>query len=89
MAVTALSGAVALSAGTAFAGHDHFIVTPNGDCHQVAAGQTAISDPSHGGYHQYHDHVHSGATGGTTGAPYQLGDGHSQVLVFRDDCFAP
>ncbi|MDP1794295.1 MAG: hypothetical protein Q8K63_09185 [Acidimicrobiales bacterium] len=82
-------GAVALSSGSAQAGHDHYMVTPNGDCHQVAQGQTAISDPTHGGYHQYHDHVHSGATGGSTASPFQLGDGHSVVFVYRDDCVAP
>ena len=44
-----------MSALPAQAGHDHYIVTPNGACHQVAAGQTSIDDPSHGGYHRFHD----------------------------------
>lgn len=83
------SGAVTFSAGSAYAGHDHFVVTPNGNCHQVARGQTAINDPASGGFHQYHDHVHKGATGGSTGAPFELGDGHSRVVVYRDDCYSP
>ncbi len=88
VAAAVVSGVVTFTSGTANAGHDHFIVTPNGNCHQVAQGQTARTDPAHGG-HKFHDHVHLGATGGTSGAPFQLGDGHSQVVVFRDDCFAP
>jgi len=84
-----VAAGVTLSAGTANAAHDHFIVTPNGDCHQVASGQTAISDPDHGGFHKFHDKVHAGATGGDTGAPFELGDGHSRVLLYKDDCFAP
>ena len=83
------AGALTMSAGSAYAGHDHYVVTPNGDCHQVARGQTAINDSARGGYHQYHDHVHSGATGGSTAAPFELGDGHSVVVVYRDDCSAP
>ena len=79
------SGAVTLSVGSAYAGHDHFVVTPNGNCHQVAQGQTAIRETAHGGYHQFHDHVHYGATDGP-GAPVELGDGHSQVAVYKDHC---
>lgn len=89
VAAAMVAGAVTLSGGTAYAAHDHFVVTPNGNCHQVAQGQTAISDPDHGGYHQFHDHVHLGATGGSSAAPYELGDGHSQVVVYKDDCAAP
>ena len=82
-------GGLMAPATTAWAGHDHYIVTPNGRCHQVAPGQTGIGDPNAGGYHQFHDHVHLGATGGTSGAPYQLGDGHARVVVYKDDCVAP
>lgn len=78
-----------LSASPASAGHDHYIVTPNGECHQVAAGQTSIEDPSHGGYHQFHDHVHTGAA-----APDNktLGHGHAAAHVYKaadapDSCF--
>ena len=81
-----VSGAVTFAAGAAYAGHDHFVVTPNGNCHQVARGQTAISDSAHGGYHQYHLHVHFGATGGSGGAPIELGDGNSVVAVYKDAC---
>ena len=79
------SGAVTLSVGSAYAAHDHFVVTPNGNCHQVARGQTAISNHAHGGYHQFHDHVHFGATGGP-GGTVKLGDGHSQVAVHGFNC---
>ena len=85
-AVAVVSGAVTFSAGSAYAIHDHFVVTPNGNCHQVARGQTAIDDTAPGGYHQYHDHVHFGATGGSGGAPIELGDGHSVVAVYKDFC---
>lgn len=78
-----------LATAPAWAAHDHYVVTPNGDCHQVARGQTAIGDADHGGFHRFHDNVHRDATGGSTAAPYELGDGHSQVVVYRDDCAAP
>ena len=88
MAVAVLSLLV-MSALPAAAGHDHYIVTPNGACHQVAPGQTSIDDPSHGGYHQFHDHVHTGAA-----APDNktLGHGHAAVEVYKaadapDFCF--
>lgn len=72
--------AMAMSAAPAVAGHDHYVVTPNGKCHQVAAGQTAIADEAHGGYHQFHDHVHTGAA-----APDNrtLGHGNAAVLVYK------
>ena len=38
-AVAVVSGAVTFSAGSAYAIHDHFVVTPNGNCHQVARGR--------------------------------------------------
>ena len=86
VAVAVVSGAVAFSAGSAYAGHDHFVVTPNGKCHEVAQGQTGITDSTHGGYHQFHVHVHFGATGGSGGAPIELGDGHSVVAVYGYNC---
>ena len=80
---------LAMSALPAAASHDHYIVTPNGECHQVASGQTSIDDPSHGGYHQFHDHVHTGAA-----APDNktLGHGHAAAQVYKaadapDICF--
>ena len=88
-AAAVLAGTTGIASTAAWAGHDHYVVTPSGKCHQVAAGQTAINDPSQGGYHQFHDQVHRDATGGSTAAPYELGDGHSQVVVYRDDCSAP
>ena len=71
---------VATSATPALAGHDHYVVTPNGQCHQVASGQTSIDDAAHGGYHQFHVHVHTGAA-----APDNrtLGHGHAAVEVYK------
>ena len=71
---------IALSAAPALAEHDHYVVTPNGQCHQVASGQTSIADDTHGGHHQFHDHVHTGAA-----APDNktLGHGHSAVEVYK------
>jgi hypothetical protein len=73
----------AVTALPAWAGHDHFIETPNGSCHQVAAGQTGIDDAGHGGYHRFHQNVHLGAT---DEANRYLGDGSSPVAVYKDSC---
>ena len=70
-------------AAPAFAGHDHYIETPNGNCHQVAQGQTSIVDSSHGGYHRFHGNVHLGATDETN---RDLGGGHSPVNVYKNAC---
>jgi hypothetical protein len=75
---------MALSAAPALAGHDHFIVTPNGQCHQVAAGQTSIDDESHGGYHRFHVNVHTGAT--LAPDHHILGHGHAKVEVYKKAC---
>lgn len=88
VSVTALTTAgfgIALTALPASAAHTHYVATPNGECHQVAAGQTSISDPAHSGYHQYHEHVHLGATGdpGTAG-DNNLGQGRAQVQVYKE-----
>ena len=74
---------LAMSAAPALAGHDHYIVTPNGQCHQVAQGQTAIDDESRGGYHRFHKNVHLGAT-----EEYNeiLGQGNAAVKVYRNAC---
>ena len=68
--------AVMVLAAPAAAGHAHYIVTPNGQCHQVAAGQTAINDESHGGKHRFHNNVHTGAADGGI-----LGHGNAAVGV--------
>ena len=73
----------ALSAAPALAAHDHYIVTPNGQCHQVASGQTSIASPTHGGYHRFHVNVHTGAAGGDGGNEV-LGHGNAAVNVYRD-----
>ena len=66
----------------AFAGHDHFVETPNGKCHQVAKGQTSINDSTHGGYHRFHANVHVGAT---DDGNRDLGKGHSRVNVYKEN----
>lgn len=79
-AVTILGAGLAATmlGGPAFAGHVHYVMTPNGACHQVGSGQTSIEDVDHGGYHQFHDHVHIGATGDD-----HLGNGHAAVAVYK------
>lgn len=82
VAVSAAAFVVAM-VSPAFAGHDHFVETPNGQCHQVAQGQTSIDDDSHGGYHRFHNNVHLGATDETN---RDLGMGYSSVDVYKDAC---
>lgn len=83
LAVAASTAMVfALSAAPALAAHDHYIVTPNGQCHQVASGQTSISDATHGGFHRFHDNVHTGAAGGEGGNKI-LGHGHAAAEVYK------
>jgi hypothetical protein len=81
------AGALAASmmAGPALAGHVHYVMTPNGTCHEVASGQTSIADADHGGFHRFHDNVHLGATGdtGTTG-DNNLGDGNAPVALYKE-----
>ena len=79
----AISAAGIIASGTiALAGHDHYVLTPNGKCHQVAAGQTAIDDPGHGGRHRYHANVHIGATQSAT-QDDNLGDGPAATAVYK------
>lgn len=85
-AVTILGAGLAATmlAGPAFAGHVHYVMTPNGACHQVGSRQTSIDDVDQGGYHQFHDHVHIGATGDTgTAGDDHLGNGHAPVAVYK------
>ena len=82
VAVALSAASVLASARSRRAGHDHYVLTPNGKCHQVAKGQTAISDPEHGGHHRYHANVHVGATESAT-APDNLGDGRAAVAVYK------
>ena len=70
--------------GPAMADHVHYVLTPSGNCHAVASGQTSIADPDHGGFHQFHDHVHLGATGATgTAGDDHLGMGHAAAAVYK------
>jgi hypothetical protein len=67
--VVPVVGLVLAGAGPAAAAHPHYVMTPNGKCHAVAGGQTAISDPAHGGEHRFHHNVHLGAgSDGTLGS---------------------
>ncbi len=81
-------GVVGLAAAPAQAAHDHFLVTPNGQCHQIAQGQTGIAESDHGGYHRYHHNVHLGATESTVN-PDALGDGQSRVSVYKTPVPSP
>jgi Spy/CpxP family protein refolding chaperone len=83
VAALALTGTT-LASAPAHAGHDHFIVTPTGMCHQVARGQTSLAE-GHGGHHRFHHNVHLDATESTT-APDTLGDGNSRVSVYKAGC---
>lgn len=88
IATAVAAGVVTFSSGSTYADHPgHYVITPNGNCHQVALGQTALSSTS-GGYHQFHTHVHLGATESTV-APDNLGDGHAVVRVYRGLCPVP
>jgi hypothetical protein len=73
------AGLVLAGAVPAVAAHPHHVVTPTGDCHAVAGGQTAIDDPEHGGYHRFHHNVHLDAGAGGT-----LGE--SSVVVAKGVC---
>ena len=77
-----IGGGTVAGASPAWADHDHYVMTPNGRCHQVASGQTGIGDPDHGGFHRFHANVHLGATESTEN-PDSLGDGHASVQVFK------
>lgn len=86
LAVTGVvMGTMTVTTGTSGAAHPHFMVTPNGRCHQVARGQTAISNPERGGFHRFHENVHLGATESASN-PDALGDGQSKVRVYKDRC---
>ena len=85
LVATVVLGGSLFAATPAHAGHDHYVLTPNGECRKVAHGQTGIDDDSHGGYHRFHENVHLGATESTTD-PDSLGDGRGQVRVYKDRC---
>jgi hypothetical protein len=74
---------VVATAGPAFANHPHFVDTPNGNCHQVAEGQTSIDKDDRGG-HKFHDNVHKGAADHEEGSLTEgyLGHGNSPVRVW-------
>ena len=76
--LVATIAALAFVPGVAFAGHEHFLVTPGTCVEDIAGGQTSISDLEHGGYHQFHDNVHTGAGG--PGGPLHK-DGVASVIV--------
>lgn len=71
-------------ASPALAHHVHYVMTPNGRCHQVAAGQTSIADESHGGHHRFHANVHLGATGEPGDGDDLLGHGHAAVALYKE-----
>ena len=72
--VMLLVGALAF-AGPASAEHDHWLETPGTLIGDIGSGQTAISDSEHGGYHRFHNNVHTGTAGQTLNAktPVSIG----------------
>ena len=61
MLVTIMAASVAFSA-PAFASHEHYLLTPGTCVEDVASGQTS-KGPGEGGYHKFHDNVHTGQPG--------------------------
>lgn len=49
------------AAGSALAGHEHYLVNLAGCVSNIAKGQTAQTDG--GGFHRFHDNVHTGVPG--------------------------
>lgn len=64
IATTVFAGALALPmfAGTAFAGHDHNLITPGTTVVDIANGQTEKCSTDRGG-HKFHANVHKGTPG--------------------------
>lgn len=63
---TLVVGAAALavaSPDSARAEHEHWLLTPGTCVQDLGSGQTSISDPEHGGHHQFHLNVHLGVPG--------------------------
>ncbi len=79
--VTLGAAALLLCSGTALAGHSHYVDNPGG-CQQVGAGQTAIDDEAHGGWHRFHFNVHMGATEDDDNE--RLGNGNSRVRIVTE-----
>jgi hypothetical protein len=65
LGATALLTAIAIPAlgsGSAFACHEHALITPGHTVENIATGQTSKQE-GEGGYHQFHVHVHKGVPG--------------------------
>lgn len=61
--VALVMAAMMALAGPAFANHQHYLLTPSGQCvNDVASGQTSRSATEPGG-HVFHENVHLGASG--------------------------
>ena len=58
--ITVLAHAGAASA-TGVPNHDHFLTTPGGDVVQVGPHVCANPEALHRAFHNFHDHVHTGA----------------------------
>lgn len=84
VALTVALLTVGMLAGPAAADHAHDINPPGPHCAEdVGRGQTSIGDPTHGGWHRFHAHVHVGAT---DEGNLILGKGNSRVLVGLGIC---
>ena len=62
VAVVAVMAASLAFSGSAFASHEHYLLTPGTCVEDVARGQTA-KGTGEGGYHRFHDNVHKGQPG--------------------------
>ncbi len=59
--VTIMAASMAFS-GSAFASHEHYLLTPGTCVEDTASGQTS-KDEGAGGYHKFHNNVHKGQPG--------------------------
>jgi hypothetical protein len=71
-----------ISSTSAFAAHEHYIVTPGTTVCDVAKGQTSIDDSDNGGYHKFHENVYMPAIGSGSIANGQT----TKVSVYKGEC---
>jgi len=80
-----MMAATMVASGSAFAAHDHYLVTPGTCVEDIASGQT--SQTSGGGAHRFHDNVHLGTPGTFAWGTLTLGtlndEGKAPVDVYK------
>ncbi len=60
--VAAMMAASMVFSASAFASHEHYLLTRGTCVEDVGSGQTS-KEPGEGGYHKFHDNVHKGQPG--------------------------